>query len=456
MYRCGDRGGMGVADESGSRLTTFVPPAPSRAMIALTTPVNKWLMLAGTPLLRNVPLLRLVPGFAGLCDIQHLDLRREDEERLEAVCGAGKATFIAPNHPEFFTDWMIDKEIVGRVAPMAASWATNGVVNGMGRAMQRFWLANNLIAQIPGNAQAAREHSVAWAAKGNGVLLHPEGAVGWHADWVAALMPGTAEMTLEALARGRTETSHFEAWIAPVVWKMFFLRDVDAGLRTECAYVERRLGLAARGADPATRIFAIYDALLRRDAEQVGMPFEAGEPFAARHRRLAAAVARSLLEAIDPETQQVEPVDALRLARRWLRQQPDRRAGSVRLARDLADRLQRVLRIGPFAWESRDMTQEQAAEHLKRIRTDWCAGTWRDSLNRFVPRPVGPRRAVIRVAEPIPVHDWNGDAGSLTDELRRRLQDGIDSINGETRAGQGQRAYPNPFHAEWISRSRGG
>ena len=77
------------------------------------------------------------------------------------------------------------------------------MVNGLGKLVQKFWLANNLIAQIPGNSEPAREHSVDWALKGNVVLLHPEGAVGWHGNYVAPLMPGAVEMALEALKRGR-------------------------------------------------------------------------------------------------------------------------------------------------------------------------------------------------------------------------------------------------------------
>ena len=33
-----------------------------------------------------------------------------------------------------------------------------------------------------------------WALQGHGVLLHPEGSVGWHGDYVAPLMSGAAEM----------------------------------------------------------------------------------------------------------------------------------------------------------------------------------------------------------------------------------------------------------------------
>ena len=128
-----------------SSLDVFVPPAPSQWLIRAMTPVNRVVMLKG------------FPGLRGVCDIRTIDFPADEQARLAAVCGEGKATFITPNHPEFFTDWMIDKEISSRVCPRAAFWATNGVVNGLGRLAQKFWLANNLIAQIPGNSEAARD-----------------------------------------------------------------------------------------------------------------------------------------------------------------------------------------------------------------------------------------------------------------------------------------------------------
>ncbi len=130
----------------------------------------------------RVVMLKGFAGLRGVSDVPTIDFPQAEQSRLAAVCGPSMATFVTPNHPEFFTDWMLDKEISARVCPRAAFWATNGVVNGLGLAAQKFWLANNLIAQIPGNSEPAREHSVAWALKGHVVLLHPEGAVGWHAD----------------------------------------------------------------------------------------------------------------------------------------------------------------------------------------------------------------------------------------------------------------------------------
>ena len=65
----------------------------------------------------------------------------------------------------------------------------------------------------------------------------------------------------------------------------------------------------------------------------------------------------------------------------------------------------------PFAFAGETITQEGIAEHLKRIRNDYCEGSLRDTLNRFVPQPAGPRRAIIRVPEPLGLHDFNGLGG---------------------------------------------
>ncbi len=431
-----------------SRLNTFVAPSPNRLMIALMTPVNRVLMLKGVPLLRDLPPVNRVAGLRGIANVRHIDFPEAEQATLASVCGPGKATFLTPNHPEFFTDWMIDKEIVSKVAPLTASWATNGVVNGLGRLAQKFWLANNLIAQIPGNSDAARKHSVDWAVKGHGVLLHPEGAVGWHGDWVAPLLPGAAEMAMEALAAGRRADLAFQAWIAPVVWKLVFLRDVDAELKAECAYVERRLRLAAPGRDatPAERVHAIYAALLARDEAAAGVAPVASTAVAERLAALVAVQKARLAELARLPQPPEDTGELLRAARRWLRDSGNAAgADTAQQVKAAADTLQRLARLGPFAWASPTMTQEQAAEHIKRLRNDYCFGTARDTLNRFVPQPVGPRRAVIRVVEPIAVHDFTGNAMALTQDIRKRMQAAIDAINAELHVRGVVRSYPNPF-----------
>ena len=427
-----------------SRIDVFVAPRPNPALIRAMTVFNRIVMLHGVPGFRDLLPFNRLAGLRGVANVRHIDFPDADWERLKACCGVGRATFITPNHPEFFTDWMIDKEIVSQVSPLAASWATHGVVNGLGRLMQKFWLANNLIAQIPGNSQAAKEHSVAWALKGHGVLLHPEGGVGWHANFVAPLLPGAVEMGLEALKRGETSDKDFEVWIAPVVWKLAFTSNVERALTRECAYVETRLKIERRAADTLPqRVHHIHTTLLARDEADYRLDPGEGAYYAARQEKLLLELSGRLgeLTGFDP----ADIAELLRLCRRWLRDGKGD-AETQKQVRKLADSIQRIQRVGPWAFAHPAITQEEIAEHLKRIRNDYCKGKLRDTLNRFIPQPAGPRRAHIRVPEPLGLHAWEGSVDDALDTLRSRMQQAINGIVAGLEASGGFISYPNPFY----------
>ncbi|MCU0868769.1 MAG: hypothetical protein MUF30_04085, partial [Burkholderiales bacterium] len=260
--------------DARSRRDTFVAPRLVPWLVDALVPVNRWLCLAGTPGLRDVPGLRRVPGFAGLCDVREVRIDVDEEDRLAALVSGGDAVFLAPVHPEFFTDWMLDKELSARCAPRMLAWATHDIVNGTGRIAQKFWLANGLVAQIPGAAGAAgKAASVDSVIAGRPVLLHPEGQVGWHAHHVAPLYGGVAEMALEAASRAASAGRGQRVWIAPVAWKLAFVRDVDTGLHREADRIERTLKLVStrgRRADPAGRMAAIHADLLLRESIREG------------------------------------------------------------------------------------------------------------------------------------------------------------------------------------------
>lgn len=425
------------------RLDTFVAPRPSRAMIYTMKHVNRIFMLKGISLLRDVPGLNRIPPFRGLANVRDIDLPHADLQRLKAVCGQGKATFFTPNHPEFFTDWMIDKELLSRVAPLAASWATSGVVNGLGTLAQRFWLANNLIAQIPGNSEPAKQHSVGWALKGHGVLLHPEGGVGWHSNYVDHLMPGAAEMAEDALRRGAQE-----AWLAPMVWKLAFKHNVEAALMKECDYVERRLKIArSRTATLPERAFDIYRAVLRRDAERLDLAVPEAPTFSQWHYGMLARLCDLLGDEAAAKGESFDGETVLRRVRRELRQAPDTSSPGHKRMKALADCLATSLRLaGSWAFSDETITQEEIAEHIKRLRNDYCKGTLRDTLNAFVPQPVGPRVAHIRIPEPIAVHAWQGNIEAMTEELRNRMQATLDAILTDPMIEGRFISYPNPFY----------
>ena len=68
-----------------------------------------------------------------------------------------------------------------------------------------------------------------------------------------------------------------------------------------------------------------------------------------------------------------------------------------------------------------DITRKQVAEHLKRLRNDWCKGTWRDTANKFIPQPVARRHAHIRILEPVEVHGGE-DPAHLMGLVRHAMQ----------------------------------
>lgn len=431
------------APRKAGRLETFRTPNPSPWLIKALGPVNRVLCLGGIPGLRDVPGLRKFPVVRGLTDIRKIDLPKEDADRLKAAVRPETAAFLTPNHPEFFTDWMLDKEILDRVAPLSACWATHTVVNGLGGLAQSFWLKNNLIAQIPGAAGAeGRAHSVRWAVKGHGVLLHPEGQVGWHGDWVGPLFPGAVEMAAEAGRELGTLGGQRAAYVVPLVWKLKFQRDAAAGLARELDYVERRLGLepAGRGVPAAQRVHAVYAALLARDEAIWNGTVSTGS-YGARLTRLLGILADTLAQRLAMHGAEMpsDPKDlsqVLRAGDRWQRSADPKHRYRDDIRRMVRD-TRRLLRFHPGIYPHAELTQEQIAECIKRLRNDYCEGTLRDTASRFVPRPVAPRTAYIRVPEPINISALLKGRPSLermeTDaavaDLRARLQSAIDAIN---------------------------
>jgi hypothetical protein len=278
------------------------------------------------------------------------------------------------------------------------------------------------------------------------VLLHPEGSVGWDGDLVAPLMLGAAEMALEAFKRSREAGRELEVWIAPIVWKLVFTRDVESDLMKECAYVERSLKIepAARSVALPDRFYRIYETLLSRDEAKYGVEADRTTPFRARQMRIIDAMFGRLRELLPEMATGLD--DIMRSARRFLRENsadPE----LCKQIKSLSEAIARVQRVGDFAFASETVTQEGIAEHVKRIRNDYCKGTMRDTLNRFLPQPAGPRRAHIRAPEPLAMHEFQGAPAEAMAEIRRRMQAALYEINEELRtAGEFLRTYQNPFY----------
>jgi hypothetical protein len=176
--------------------------------------------------------------------------------------------FLGPSHPEFFTDWIVDKELSRRVSPLMAHWASYEIVNASpaGRA---FWLANNLIANVPGGG--GKSYSVAWATRGHGVLLHPEGTATRQGERVSTLVPGIVDMAWDAATALRARAEARPVWLVPIVWRMAFVGDAARGLTREISKLERGLGLPRSEGTLSARFAALMSRVLSRQRQRLGL-----------------------------------------------------------------------------------------------------------------------------------------------------------------------------------------
>ncbi|HET9426529.1 MAG TPA: hypothetical protein VFO55_14250 [Gemmatimonadaceae bacterium] len=410
----------------------FQPPRPSRPLMWALAYINRWFLLLGLPGLRRIPVLRDLPGGRGYFWLRQIDLPDADRERLQRAVNQGTAAFLAPNHPEFGFDWMMDKELSSIVAPDMASWASHDII----RSAPGFWLRNNLVSNTGG--PAAIGHSVDCALAGHGVLLHPEGSVHWTGDKIHPLFNGIAEMACEAARRARADRP---VYIVPLVWRLRYVTDIGPALHEEMERIEVALGLPRAGAPNVSERFrALQENILSRQMRVFGFDpgWVVGLDFFARQD----AFRDWLIDRLESRytVERCEPVE--RLLARY------RRAIPREVTSDRA-RLEEAIRLCGFTrdvYAEKPLTQEQMAESLKRHRATLMRSGWRNVLHNYLPRPFGPRIAHVRVPEPIVVDPQRAleEGGAYVRALIATLHDRMQAALADTPGGARTLSAPRP------------
>ena len=386
---------------------------------------QRWLIRALGPIARHGIL-------GGLMKLRRIQLPEADLGRLRAAVNRGTSAFLAPNHPEFTTDWILDKYVSTRVSPLMAHWASYEIVNASPLA-QRFWLANNLVANAPGGD--GRGYSIRWALAGHGVLLHPEGTATWQAERIGALLPGLIEMAAQAAAAEPQRP----AFAAPVIWKLRFTRDAGPALAREIATIERELRLRPGRGALEQRFAALHGALLARQCERLQLPAPACDPHAPGRAYFGAQAA--CIAAIRERLQErygaldADLTRAQHQLRKAFRERALSQADVVQRDRRLLAELQRLTGCDPLLYDRATLTQEQMAERLKHIRSAVVTRGTRNALHNLVPVAVAPREVTIRVPEPLVVPAAAaGDAPACADllaSLRARMQAALAALLAE-------------------------
>lgn len=408
-------------------------PRPRPWLIHLLSGVNRHLILRG------------------LMKLRRFDLPAADRDRLERAVNAGTAAFLGPNHPEFLTDWMIDKEISTLVSPLMAHWASYEIVNGT-PLTRAFWLANNLIANVPGGGGKA--YSQRWATLGHGVLLHPEGTATWQVERVGTLLPGIADMAWDTARSLAAQHDPRGVYLVPILWRLHFTRDVSRGLVREIATIERGLGLPAGSGALPDRFGTLLANLLRRQCERLALP----APGACAGRDYFDAQSAVIAQLRDALAGRYGTLDAdLTRAQFQLRKAMRERQSSdpdgVKRDRLALLELMRLASLDPALDDQETLTQERIAEVLKRTRSSLLVRGTRNAIANIVPIAVGPRDVHVRVAEPIDVRSAFAACPPGGEEQARaallalhhgRLQSALDVLGAELAPVLARNAVRNP------------
>jgi hypothetical protein len=411
-------------------------PAPKAWLIRLLGVINRRAMLPG------------------LLKIRRFDLPEADLARLRGAVHAGTAAFLGPNHPEFLTDWLVDKEVSRLCSPLMAHWASYEIVNASPLA-RAFWLANNLIANVPGGGGKA--YSMEWARRGHGVLLHPEGTATWQAGRVSALLPGLVDMAWEAAGRLRAASESRPVLLVPVAWRFVFQGDARRGLARDMERLEQGLQLPAGGAlSFEERFAALLRHLLVKQCERLGL----SPPALEAHAGYFTAQAATLVELRDSLAERYGELDAdvtraqFQL-RKAMRERATQDPEGVRRDRGRLLELMRLASLDPLLYDRPQLAQERIAEVLKRTRSSLLTRGFANVLHNTIPVAAGPRTVHVRVAEPVAVHTvWNEalpDGGAAAREAllaahRQRLQSALDELGRELAPQEARFAVRNLLH----------
>ena len=366
--------------------------------------------------------------------IEDVDFPQQDQQTVVELLAQQAPVILAANHPEFFTDWLVDLEITSQCAPHAGFLATDAVVDlhPLGR---RLWRVLGVFVAAPLNGSA--QTMVQRALDGHGVFIHPEGDVYWTGDHVQPLRRGAVGIARQAARL----TPGGRAQVVPVVWRYCFRHDVRPALLLELREIASHLGV--KDFSPAT----LEDGLLRlhweclgRQDRNLGLHGSLGEldadTYFAQH---SAALQRC-----------VERAEAL------LGPGPGEWIGRVRRLQDTAWSASgphteparkyvmeacRLLPFTPATYGGATLTQEQVAECIKRLRAGMLNRTLWERVTNLVPRPAGPRTLHIRVGEPMDVVGDGAELRPQMEELRRRMQAALPGVGADS----ARWSVPNPF-----------
>ncbi len=237
--------------------------------------------------------------------------------------------------------------------------------------------------------------------------------------------------------------------IQPVVWKLYFTRDVSSELHRDMGDIESALGLSG-GSDLTvpSRFAALQQNLLRRQEEAFGIPIgDSGCYSGGRLFDRQEAMFNALYSELTHHYPEPTGHRHLRVARlrREVQRAPQLDPARRRHHLVMVDELTRCCGFARETYGSEVLTQEHIAESLKRIRQQQLTRTWWQRIQGMMPVPVASRIAAVRAPAPVLLTPGRAEA-ALTAETGRRMQGALDELLEELEPELQRHAHRNPLH----------
>lgn len=417
-----------------SKLMTFVKPKPNKMMISLLEPLNNYGFLMGVPLLNKIPLIKNIPLIGkGLCHINKFTYHENTINNIKSI--DKYISFVGPNHPEFFTDWMLDKYIIGSHFKLMASWATHNIINGMGDMMQKFWLSNNLIAQIPKSDNAeGKAYSIEVALSGNPVLLHPEGMVHWSSDHISPIYNGIIDFAIQAHEKKNIDK---DVVIFNPTWKLVFNNDIEKLINKEIDAIAKELKIHIKNIDTSSKFFELHIKNIQRLSTKYNIPYI--ESFDFTHLK-SNFIKNSLLKISEyvecSYNNSLTLQENFKLISHQYKKDKEIKQfniDSYPISKLLHD-IEQLFKFNETYYKKNYLTQEHLAESLQRFRISFCNKGLKNKFHKFIPIPLSHRTCHVLCEEPINISQIlkinpNIDKLQIKEIVQTQMQKNIDKIN---------------------------
>jgi 1-acyl-sn-glycerol-3-phosphate acyltransferase len=357
----------------------------------------------------------------------------EGLESLRSLCGRGDGIMITPNHPDL-ADPAVMFELSRRLGTPFCYMAAYQIFAGAA-GLRRFILPR--IGVFPVDREGADRSAFqagleVLTGRCNPLVIFPEGEIYFLGDRLTPFREGAAAIALMGARKNAADGK--TVWIVPAAIKYRFVDGHDPlpELHRLMEDLESRFTWWDTADQPLLeRLYHYAEAMLAlKELEYLGAP--RGGALKDRIAHLRSFILDEMEDRrLGRRSDEPVPIRVKELRRECLKAlaAPDVTSAARKALRRDLNRL--FVAIQLFSYPGDYVRESPTVERLSEIMTKFE----QDALGVTYPAPRGPRRAIVRLGEPIDAGSYRAPGGrprdaaaNLTDLLETRIQELLDTV----------------------------